>query len=540
MKKFIVLSLAGLLILAFGSAYAQVKAPVLDFKASGYIRATSEWWRWNSSSSTAQAGFMNVVPTSVQPAQPAGYGWNRPAAYMEERGRLKFDAIMGKDVSGTIFFEMDSANWGDTPGANGFTNRASRITVTDRNALGFWTGDRAAVEIKNLYFDVNVPAVPIPISLRLGLQGFGWRTNIIGGSDGPGITATIKADPVTIQPVWYKPLEGSQFNADDVDYYGLNVSAKVDTFTIGGYGIYYNMNTYPFFKNYDVSATLVSGTLPTEAANANRLGVLVQGTQQANAFWLGFYADGKLPPVDINFDFCYSDAKVKSVLTPSVDDVKIRGFATRLKVDYPWEKFNFGTVLTYATGADARKSSKDGFAGDSALGAEPGTSAATVSKINSFFILPGGESGSFCESEVLFGSYVNDGMTGIAYSNNTSSLGRGSIGGIWLAKLYASAKVAPWAKVTLQGLYIGDTTKNGNTFGTAQSSSTAKDLRDDKTIGWELDLVNEFQIYKNVIYYVSGGVLKPGKSLEFWNSTTLDNVKPKTPFIITTCLKYSF
>ena len=37
----------------------------------------------------------------------------RPAAYVESRGRLKFDAIMGKELSGTIFFEMDSRTWGD-------------------------------------------------------------------------------------------------------------------------------------------------------------------------------------------------------------------------------------------------------------------------------------------------------------------------------------------------------------------------------------------------------------------------------------------
>jgi hypothetical protein len=533
MKKFIVLSLAGLLILAFGSAYAQEKAPVLDFKASGYIRATSEWFRWNSSSSSAQAGIFGVVPTALK---PGGNAWDKTAAYMETRGRLKFDAIMGKELSGTIFFEMDSANWGDTPGATGFTNRASSLTVSERNSLGFWTADRAAVEIKNLYLTFDVPAVPVPISLRLGLQSYGFRPMIHGGSDGPGITGTIKLDPVTIQPVWYKAVEGYQYNADDVDFYGLNIMAKVNTFTIGGYGIYWNMDTYPFFASTNATLTFASTTFPVEAASANQLGILIQGTQQADAWWLGFYADGKVPPVDINFDFCYSGATVKSKLTPTVEDVKYSGFATRLKVDYPWEKFNFGTVLTYASGADARKASKTGYAGDTAAAANT-----PISKVSAYVGLPGGEAGGFYEGEVLFGSYVNDGMTGIGYSCNPYSLGRMSIGGLWLAKLYASAKATPWYKVTLQGLYIGDTTKHGNTFGTAREGALGTyDLRDDKTIGWELDLVNEFQIYKNLIYYVSGGFLKPGKALEFYDSTTLDNVKPKTPFIVTTCLKYSF
>ena len=42
MKKFTVLTLIGLLILAFGvTAYSQEKAPVLEFKASGFIDVCS-------------------------------------------------------------------------------------------------------------------------------------------------------------------------------------------------------------------------------------------------------------------------------------------------------------------------------------------------------------------------------------------------------------------------------------------------------------------------------------------------------------------
>ena len=59
------------------------------------------------------------------------------------------------------------------------------------------------------------------------------------------------------------------------------------------------------------------------------------------------------------------------------------------------------------------------------------------------------------------------GGIGIAENTNYNQLSKGAFGGTWFAKLYGSAKLTPWYKVTFQGLYIGDTTKNGNTFGSA-------------------------------------------------------------------------
>ena len=57
-------------------------------------------------------------------------------------------------------------------------------------------------------------------------------------------------------------------------------------------------------------------------------------------WWLGAYADGKLGPVNINFDFVYDTGNVKNRL--SAQKVNYEGCATRLKIDFPWEAFNFG------------------------------------------------------------------------------------------------------------------------------------------------------------------------------------------------------
>ena len=59
----------------------------------------------------------------------------------------------------------------------------------------------------------------------------------------------------------------------------------------------------------------------------------------------------------------------------------------------------------------------------------------------------------------------------LAVNHQYAQASKGPFGGTWFAKLYGSYKVTPWYKVTLQGLYIGDTTKHGNTFGTARDGA---------------------------------------------------------------------
>jgi hypothetical protein len=511
MKKFIVLISVGLLVLVFGTTvFAQTKEePKLDFRASGFINEIS-FYTNNIPPLNAASKFFN---------QPAGYGvpdagtWNRKVAYLDSRAHLKFDAVMGKELSGTIYFEIDSTRWGDTPGGQAGN-------ITDRGKMGYWSADRAAVEVKNIYIDVGLPyfGIEAPMTARIGLQALSIRPNMFVYTDGMGISGGIKVDPVMIQPMWYKALEGVDQTADDVDVYGLHVNAKVGTFTVGGYGLYYNMNTYPFFVPQNVGG--VAG-LPASLYS------LVQGTQQADMWWWGVYADGQAGPVNLNFDFIIDRGKVQSTLTPSVQDVKYRGFATRLKVDYPYEMFNLGVVGVYGSGADRNKTDADGFANG------------TNSKVTSYVVPVGSEAGAiFGESPFLSIHAGSTGGIGWADTHNYNQMCRGSVGGIWFAKLYGSVKAAPWYKVTLQGLYIGDTTKNGNTFGTAVNADGT--YRNDATIGWELDLINELQIYKNLKWEIAGGVLFAGDAMDFKRTGVNDNASMNNPWAITTRFTYNF
>jgi hypothetical protein len=100
-------------------------------------------------------------------------------------------------------------------------------------------------------------------------------------TDGTGITGGIDLAPVKLQPLYFKALEGRTWDADDVDVYGLVASANISTFTVGGYGLYYDMNTYPLNN-----VTFTGGVTPTF---------------RSEMYWVGVFADGKAGPVNLNF-----------------------------------------------------------------------------------------------------------------------------------------------------------------------------------------------------------------------------------------------
>src|SRR4030042_4021815 len=138
MRKLIVLSLVALLVLAFGSmAFGQDKKeePKLDFKASGFIDVISEYMMnvpqaGNSTSAGGGTGpgntFFGPPVNYMMPAYDKAF--NKKMGYMETRGRLKFDAIMGKEMMGTFLFEIDSNRWGE---------RVEAGSTAQRNRAGF-------------------------------------------------------------------------------------------------------------------------------------------------------------------------------------------------------------------------------------------------------------------------------------------------------------------------------------------------------------------------------------------------------------------
>ena len=315
-------------------------------------------------------------------------------------------------------------------------------------------------------------------------------------------------------------------------------------------------------------------------------------------YWLGAYADGKAGPVNLNFDFVYDYGSVDErgardagagFLTAfnNIPNVKNEGWMVRGKVDFPWEKFNFGSVLMYATGADTRRTSASGLPGTTVGSGLPGVApgpgfqfgspqqpfgTTNLTRRNTSYLVPPGSEQGPANGESMVVYSMEPGATGgygIANNANYGALNRGGFGGTWFAKLYGSMKILPWWKATVQGLYIGDTTTNGDTFGnsvkyiqtpiTSNGGTAPMMLRDNNNIGWEFDLLNEIQIYNNLRFFVGGGYLFAGDALDvamqhnaaipgapgsgitgMAAGTIVGNRKADNPWAIRTRLMYTF
>jgi len=550
--------LAGLLILAF-SAVGYAQAPKLEFRASGFIDAQTFWGEGvppYTGTAGNGAGVYGVLPSIFSRDAFAGGaggnvvlkgvsndGWNRVASDWEGRAHLKFDAVMGPNLSGTIYFEIDSVRYGSVFNTTAITREA--------NNFGAWTTDRTAVEVKNVYIDVGLPyfGVPFPMTVRVGAQPFGVRPNVMVYSDGAGVTAGIKIDPLMIMPMYAKILQGLDFDADGSELFGLHANAKIGTFTVGGYGLAYRMNTYPLY-------VVTPGLYPNAGQVAGFTGLATQtpGSMKSHMYWLGAYADGKVGPLNVNFDFVEDygsvDERALNDTGVRIPSVQYEGWLVRAKFDYPWEKFNFGSVLMWASGADARRSGTTGLPGTTTAGKPGNNAGVNATRVEGYVVPPGSEQGpANGESMVLYSMEAGaTGGYGIADNANYAGLSRGGFGGTWFAKLYGSMKLAPWYKLSIYALYIGDTTQHGTTFGNAVKYATVptadRILRNDSSIGWEFDLINEFQIYNNLRFFVGAGYLFAGNALDVSTATgvpgVLQNRAPPNPWAFRTRLMYTF
>jgi hypothetical protein len=520
MKKFIGLSLIALLVIGFSATvYAQI-----DFKTYGGLFAGFIASRNVSSTAPEITSAFTSKPDS-------GGSFDRPVNFFSQWSNIFFEWDVGKDIQGIFNIETISYHGG--------TNTISRNTPpeifqTIQGAefdTGLWDTRVGQTRLRNAYVRFGVPyfGIPVPMTISAGIipmatrPAFFWAT-----TEGSGIQLDLKYDPAALTFTWGKMAEGKTAVADDSNWYSLEGRVNAGPATVGGYLVYNNMNTYPIVYNETAYG----------APSSNN---------EANMWWLGLYADAKAGPVNLNLDFAVDTGKVKgrpnaNVLAPNV---KYRGWSGQAKVTYPWEKFAFGGLLSYFSGADLEKTSRQGLPGQETandpIGAAAGIPTAST-KVGSF-VYPAGDVQWVIWGESLFLG-GNAPATAIAIPQGLQSgswntnLSRGATGGTWIAKLFASAQATPWYKVTLWGLYIGDTTKNGNTLGDAVKFDGTP--RDDKSIGFELSLIQDINIYKNLIFTIGSGILFAGDALDQNIAGTNINKSPKNPYMISTKLSYMF
>jgi hypothetical protein len=526
MKKFIVIILFGLLIMGLSApVYAQV-----DFKAWGSLNFGFIWDR----NFATQAG--NITSYWGVPFYPPGLGnaarwpgdtvttetsgaWDKSATFMSSYANIFFEWNAGKEVKGV--FNIETCNYHSGTNTIGTDNAIYNLIQGAEFDTGLWDTRVGETRLRNAYLEFAVPyiGIPVPMTVRGGVipmatrPAFMWAT-----TNGAGVQFDVKADPAAFTFTYGKMVENKIAVADDSNFYSLEGRTKAGDIGIGGYIIYTPMKTYPIAYNEDAYG--------------------VSQNYNANFWWLGAYADGKMGPVNFNLDFAIDTGKVEardSGAFAGADDVKYNGWATQLKVTYPYEKWTFGILGLYTSGADLKKTSRTGLPGSTVAN---GTAASD--KVAGW-VFPAGDVQWVVWGESMFlgGTWsslicIPQGMAGANWNTYVS---RGATGGTWVAKLWATYPVTPIYKVTLWGLYIGDTTKNGNTMGDAVKSDGT--LRDDKDIGWELALINDVQIYKNLNWKVGVGMLFAGDGLD-QQATLTTNDSPKNPYMISTVLTYMF
>ncbi len=204
MKKFAVLALAALLVVAFVLPVA-----AMEFEFGGYWR-TRAYTQQNFDGTDDDVSEANDV-TAV-----------------DTRTRLYLTAVFHENLKFVNKFEMD-ATWGAPAGSRA----AGAPTNRGYGQVG---ADGANLEIKNSYADFNLGA----LNAKVGVQGIYLARGFLADNDAAAAVLNFKTDTVAIPFLWIKGYEGGPgFNARDLDIFGLAPVFAFGDFVINPYGLYY-------------------------------------------------------------------------------------------------------------------------------------------------------------------------------------------------------------------------------------------------------------------------------------------------------------
>jgi hypothetical protein len=435
--------------------------------------------------------YLAVAPDD--PTDPtSNTGWDDSRAAVDSRIRLKVDAVASEDLMGELYLQADGV-WG----------------LNDMATFG--AGNRE-VKVKNAFVKFKVPGTDaFPTTATVGVQGF-YLARFGVDDDAAGITADLRPGPAELRVIWIKELEDEVFEADDVDSYGFRVTFPVGEIRPGLWGQW---------SHYGKEA---------DAA----LGVDTGG----DLYWVGLTADGKVGPVSFLADFVYN-AGSTDYSTPIsgigtlgqpviIDEDDYGGWVFHAKASVPvGEMFEVGGLLMYASGDDLDEIQNDGeYAG---------------------FRQPHGGA-SFRPTQVYYGSSVNDAVGWVSRVGQRVGArdARGGLAGDWVAQGFFSLKPLDWLKVTLLGAYIGDNVDNGDRVGTAEDFLGRPE--DNSDVGFEVDLVTDIQIYKELTWSIGAGFLFAGDAMDqvvqgsgaFYGLPYNLNESPNNPWAIVSQLLYSF
>ena len=145
--------------------------------------------------------------------------------FFDQRLRTQFTFTPAEGVAAIVRMDWSEAQWGQ-----GFTNSDWTRGNEGTSTLQV---DRAYVKITKEMF-----------KLQVGQQWIGVGNAIVLDSNATGIVPTLIFNPVAVKLIYIKKDEGGSLNDEyqggDIDTFGLEVSAKTEAFSAGGYYIQQN------------------------------------------------------------------------------------------------------------------------------------------------------------------------------------------------------------------------------------------------------------------------------------------------------------
>jgi hypothetical protein len=450
-------------------------AMAIDWSASGFTEVTGVVFR---NAERTDAAWVPGPPGLIHPNH-----FDEGGAYLAMRNRLKLTAKASKDLSGVLYFEIDSMRFGST-GAG-------------RNNTGAWGGDQVSVEVKNCYIDFRVPQTPI--WMRAGLIPFAYRPGVFWYRDGSGVASWVTIDPIKmkITGAYGKIKDPNLWSSEEgAEAYLMDVNLPVGPLKVGGHFTYQNeRNTTDIASNYF-------------AAN------------QANSrlWWLGGYADGKVGPVNVQFDVIYNGGSSNAITGSGAPDYDYGAWLAKGEFSFVRDKLEVGLGGMYVTGMDWSKT-----------------------KDISAFVLPGlsSEACGICGDTVVMNTGWMDTDPGAAQCGALSP--NSYWPGWWNLRVFAYYQVTDWLKFGAQVAYFGDTVKDGDAFDGPDAATLAGAAADDdNSLGWEFDFGVNINIYKNLAFNGAVGYVVAGKALKTLNAATGLREDPKDPYLFVGSLLYTF
>lgn len=331
MRKALGLFLAAALLVVFA-------APAMaDFNFSGFIRTkgvVSNYERYDAGtfipfdSLPAQGDVAaNFSVPALETKRLLIINTDKTSHYVEERGRLKFEAKT-ENVGAVAFFEIDM-RWGD-----------QQYTVA-RNQGGGLEADSINLETKNLYvwFKPNADT-----TINVGMQNItdAYRGIIFGAADMAGVFITGKFEPVDYRIGWAKLGAGSNsfpngtgtttvttgvgatVPADkDVDFYAAEVHmSPVKEARLG-------LNFY-FIR--DKQNTTIGGVTFTPPFNVFNVAA-EPGLESIKSYYIGADGSIKLDPVTLSAFALYNWGKIDFAPTSAFSDTDINAYAADVRAD---------------------------------------------------------------------------------------------------------------------------------------------------------------------------------------------------------------